>query len=180
EALTYAVYRTDVAVRVYQESRQMESILARELLSGALTVLAGKTARLKVIYYGRSTGPSAGYKNWHPLEWIATDPAGMFREYAAYRRAVVRAMAPGGVTAEEATRLCDLIHLRYLSAFLDPRYLDFALERNLARVPHDHVVAAVWRFLNERAARGWRGLARKVLPARRIASGENRYRFEPA
>lgn len=183
EALTYAVYRSEVAAQVYRESRQVESILARELLSGALTVVAGKTARLKVIYYGRSTGPSAGYRNWHPLEWLATDPAGMFREYAAYRAVLVPALtqsAGGAMTAEEAARLCDLIHLRYLSPYLDPRHLDFALGKNLERLAPEALVAEVWRFWNQSAARGWRGLARRVLPGRSVASGANRYRFEPA
>jgi glycosyltransferase domain-containing protein len=180
EALTYAVYRTEVARRAYAESANVASILARELLSGALTVVAGKTARLKVIYYGRSTGPSAGYRNWHPLEWLATDPAGLFGEYAAYRAILLRALAERGATGDEAARLCDLAHLRYLSGFLDAGYLEFALERNLERLAPEKVISEVWRFWNERSARGWRGLARKVLPARRVASGDNRYRFEPA
>ena len=32
-----------------------------------------------MVYYGRNTNPSLGYRNWHPLEWLATDPAGLFR-----------------------------------------------------------------------------------------------------
>jgi glycosyltransferase domain-containing protein len=183
EALTYAVYRREVAVRVYRESGQVQSMLARELLSGALTVIAGKTARLKVIYYGRSTGPSAGYRNWHPLEWLATDPAGMFQEYAAYRAVLAPALARAGASAmapEEAVRLCDLIHLRYLSPYLDPRYLEFALSKNFERLAPEALIAEVWRFWNQSAGRGWRGLARKVLPGRSVASGANRYRFEPA
>jgi glycosyltransferase domain-containing protein len=181
EALTYAVYRTAVAAAVYTESRNVESILARELLAGALTVLAGKTARLKIIYYGRNTGPSGGYKNWHPLEWLATDPAGMFHEYMVYRGVLAPRLADAArMSIDEALRICDLIHLRYLCPFLEPRYLDFALGKNMQRLASDAIIAEIWNFWNRGALQGWRGWARRFLPGRVVARGHNRYRFAPA
>ena len=53
---------------------------------------------LNVVYYGRNTNPSLGYRNWHPLEWLATDPAGLFREYQTYRSVLARHIASEGIT----------------------------------------------------------------------------------
>ena len=183
EALTYAVYRTPVARHVYAQSQKVESILARELLAGALTVAAGKSARLEVIYYGRNTAPSAGYDNWHPLEWLATDPGGMFAEYAKYRTVLVRDLVSpdeGAPAMDEAVRMCDLIHLRYLQPFLQPRFLDFALEKNAERLGRREVITQVWKFWNQPGRLSWRARLRQLLPGRVVVSGRNRYEFAPA
>jgi glycosyltransferase domain-containing protein len=183
EALTYAVYRTAVARHVYEESQKVESILARELLAGALTVANGKTARLKIIYYGRNTAPSAGYDNWHPLEWLATDPSGMFSEYVTYRSVLARHIVDRDtrpMAVAEALRICDLIHLRYLCPFLQPRFIDFALDKSLERLARREIITEVWKFWNHFALRSWRAKVRKILPTRVVVSGRNRYRFDPA
>lgn len=183
EALTYAVYRTSVAREIYAAAQKVDSILARELLAGALTVLAGKTARLKNIYYGRNTRPSVGYENWHPLEWMATDPGGMFKEYLAYRSVLTRALVARSTTPisdDEALRICDLVHLRYLGSYLHPAYLDFALRKNLEKLPPRETIAEVWKFWNGAAKSGWRAWGKKLLPTRVVVSRNNRYRFDPA
>ena len=73
EAVTYAVYRTDVMRRVLYEVQRVESMLARELLAGELTVLWGKVARLPIFYYGRSLGPSESYAHWHPVNFLTNN-----------------------------------------------------------------------------------------------------------
>jgi len=182
EALTYAVYRTAVARHVYEESQKVESILARELLAGALTVAAGKSARLKIIYYGRNTAPSAGYDNWNPLEWLATDPSGMFSEYVTYRSVLARHIVDHDtrpMAVEEAQRICDLIHLRYLCPFLQPRVIEFALNKNLERLTRREIITEVSKFWHQPALHSWRARVRNFLTTRVVVSGRNRYGFDP-
>lgn len=181
EALTYGVYRTEVAKEVHRLVQPMESILARELLAGALSIVAGKVARIKKIYYGRNTRPSAGYENWHPLEWLATEPHGLFREYLAYRALLTDYLATHNgrsLSAEEASRIVDLVHLRYISPFLRPDFLDFALVKNLERLPPSQLISEMWQFWNSRGKHGWRALRNKFFANRVIHTSRNRYCFD--
>jgi len=181
EALTYGVYRTPVAREVYELAQPVASILARELLTGALTVAAGKTARLKTIYYGRNTGPSARYKNWHPLEWLATDPSGLFGEYMHYRSVLKDYLVRHNAerTEQEVARLIDLIHLRYLIPFLRPDFLDFVLRKNLEKLTPEQMVPEVWKYWNQPPRQGWRARISMLPSSRAVNRKHRRYLFQP-
>ncbi len=132
EALTYAVYRTAVARQALFAASSQNSILAQELLAGAVTAVMGKIIRLPIITHGRRVASTAGYNQAHPVEWLATDPAGMFSAYFSYRSILIDSIAAlePDIEAEEITRQVDLAHLCYLQPFLEPHIL-----KNLINVP---------------------------------------------
>lgn len=150
EAVTYAVYRTEVAKAVLGGVQPLRSMLGRELLGGALTVAAGKTARLPVFYYGRSLAPSQPYSHWHPLDFLVSSPDGMWRDYAAYRSILLEALVQGGRTRyarEELAILIDLVHLRYLADYVKPPVMDYLVEQKMARREKPQIMQGLWAVL---------------------------------
>lgn len=150
EAVTYAVYRTDVARRVLRDVQPLQSMLARELLGGALTVAAGKTARLPIFYYGRSLAPSQPYSHWHPLDFVVSSPDGMWRDYATYRATLLAALEPiaaNRYTREDLTVLIDLIHLRYLADYVKPPVMDYLVEQKMASRSKPDIMQGMWAVL---------------------------------
>jgi len=111
------------------------SILGRELLSSALAAVHGKVARVPAIYHGRSLGPSNSYANWHPLEWLITDPQGLGGEYGQYRR--ILSDHAGMVSGDrrslaDTERLVDLIHMQYLVRHAPAGLFDFMIGQTVA------------------------------------------------
>src|SRR5689334_21982975 len=101
------------------------NMLERELLGGALAVVAGKTARLPLLYSGRSLGPSAPYADWHPVDFLASSPQSLFDDYQRYRAILLEYCASLGRPLDTAEHyLVDLAHLRYLSDYFKPAVLD--------------------------------------------------------
>lgn len=143
QALTYSVYRTEVLAHVFDRVRDVDSLLARELLSGALTVTRGAVARLQVFSNGRGLTPSTPYRHWHPLEWLIRSPQDLFAEYRRYRSILIDELVQSdGIALEEAEigRRVDLIHMLYLARHMPTGTLDFAVERMLAGDDFD----AIW------------------------------------
>jgi glycosyltransferase domain-containing protein len=135
QALTYAVYRTPILQSILARVRPVESLLARELLSGALAVVAGKVARLRCFYGGRSHHPSEKYRHWHPLEWLVTNAREFCEEYGRYRAILLPALRESHgntFSAEDAERIVDLIHVFYLIAHAPRESHDFILDQVMA------------------------------------------------
>lgn len=135
QALTYGVYRTPILRLVMASVRSFESLFARELLSGTLSVVHGKVARLRVFYGGRSHNPSEVRRHWHPLEWLITDPPGFLEEYVRYRERLLEALAavPGNsYSPAETERLVDLMHAFYVIAHAPRESHDFILDHAMA------------------------------------------------
>jgi len=131
QALTYATYRTSVLRHVFEAVRPVESLLARELLSSALSVTHGKAARLPFFTNGRSMAASVPYTHWHPLEWLASSPQGLFAEYDRYRGILVtELMAADGHRRprQETERIVDLIHMFYLVRHTPHDAFDFIVD----------------------------------------------------
>ena len=153
EAVTYAVYRTAVMRSVLGDLQGVNSMLAKELLGGALSVARGKTARLPVFYYGRSHRPSHPYSHWHPLDFLASSPQGFMRDYAAYRGILLDCIRAAGYdrhTPDELARLIDLIHFRYLAEYVTPKGMDYLIERTMARAPKLEIMQGLWSILARR------------------------------
>jgi glycosyltransferase domain-containing protein len=150
EAVTYGVYRTSVLRTVLHGVQGVESMLAKELLGGALSVVHGKAARLPVFYYARSHSPSHPYHHWHPLDFLVSSPEALYRDYAAYRKILLQCFKTSGnpeYSEEELATLIDLAHFRYLSDYVKPRVMDYLIEQVRARTPKAEIMQGVWSAL---------------------------------
>src|SRR5262249_61966388 len=81
-----------VLQRIFDTLKPTTSILARELLGTALAAVEGEMIRLPCFSHGRSMDSSETYEHWHPLEWFAKDPQGLFCEYRQYRELMTQAV----------------------------------------------------------------------------------------
>lgn len=148
EAVTYAVYRTAVMADVLLQVRALPTILSKEFGAGALTMLAGKVARVPALYYGRSLGPSEQYANWHPLEMLGTRPHALFADYLPYRSVLTQRLAQTmGIDLARAEVLSDLAHLRYLCDYIKPTVIDYLFDQNRRQTPKDQMMRDVWPVL---------------------------------
>lgn len=150
EAVTYAVYHADVLRSVLKKAQSVQSLLARELLSGALTVVSGPIARLPVFYYGRSLRPSEPYRGWHPLEMLVAAPTQLLEEYARYRVILADALLERDSRALGRTqilRFLDLAHLRYLSGYFTPEVGSYLIEELLSGTPRERMFRGLWPLL---------------------------------
>ena len=158
EAVTYGVYRSTVLKEVLRRVQGVGSMLGRELLGGALTAVAGKTARLPLLYHGRSLGPSATYVDWHPVDFLLTSPRALFEEYSRYREVLLEFYAACGhrmTDPVEVEKLVDLVHLRYLTEYFTPPVIDHLLECIQRGTPRGEVMGGVWPILaNKGGAEG--------------------------
>ncbi len=177
EAVTYGVYRTGVMRDVLRDVQGVDSMLAKELLGGALTIARGKSARLPIFYYGRSHTLSHPYTHWHPLDYLASSPDGLYRDYAAYRRILLEGIKSAGYDkhdGSEIATLIDLIHFRYLADFVKPQVMDYLTEQVMARTPKQEIMQGLWSVLARENERSFVGTLSGSLIVRKI-----RNRFFP-
>ena len=144
EAVYYAVYRTPVLQAVFRRVEDLRTVLGRELLTAALTALSGKVVRIDEFYYGRSTGESFAFQNWHPHRILADTPATLFEEYARLRRILRDEFGGGGETRERNSTVLDLIFLGYLQPFLRPDVLDLLIADRLQGQDAEATAAHLW------------------------------------
>jgi glycosyltransferase domain-containing protein len=140
QAATYGSYRTPVLQQIFDTSKPMTSILARELLGCALAAIEGQMIRVPCFSHGRSMDASQSYERWHPLEWIAKDPQGLFREYHTYRELIVQAVLKrpdNTLDAAAVRRVVDLIHLHYLVKHAPGSALAFMTEQKMLGIPFE-------------------------------------------
>src|SRR5262245_12690385 len=86
---SYAIHRTSAMKAMVSQLDRVQSLLAQELLSSCLVLIAGGVARLPRFYMARNTNESIATTGWHPHQFFATNPASLFSEYAAYRSVVL-------------------------------------------------------------------------------------------
>ena len=145
EALFYAIYRTDVIRAIFPQSRRVDTFLWKELILAAASVLSGKIARLPQFYYGRCTGPSHRFENWHPHEILAKSPEVLISDFAKYRAALFKQFAINeGPDGEARARAFDLAHLAYIAPFLQPEIINYILDRTLAGDDSAAIIAGIW------------------------------------
>jgi glycosyltransferase domain-containing protein len=134
QAATYGNYRTPVLQRILATVRPMTSILGRELLGSALAAIEGQMIRVPCFSHGRSMDTSESYQHWHPLEWFAKDPQGLFTEYRLYRELMEQAVLErpdNNLDAAAVRRILDLINLRYLIRHAPDGALAFMIQQKL-------------------------------------------------
>ena len=171
EAVTYGVYRTGVMRDVLRDVQGVDSMLARELLGGALAIVHGKSARLPIFYYGRSHTLSHPYAHWHPLDYLVSSPDGLYRDYSAYRRILLQGFKSAGYDKYESTEvaiLIDLIHFRYLADYVKPRVMDYMTEQVMARAPKREIMQGLWSVLAQENEQSLAGALGGSLLVRRI------------
>jgi glycosyltransferase domain-containing protein len=137
QAPSYGAFRTQLLQRIFDTARPIAKILARELLTSALTAIEGQIIRIPDFSYGRSMGPSAGYEYWHPLEWFSKTTDGLFAEYLRYRELMTTAVIgrPDNDQAPDDVRdILDLVSLRYLVKHAPDSALQFIAERQMAGI----------------------------------------------
>jgi glycosyltransferase domain-containing protein len=184
QAATYGNYRTAVLQRIFDTLKPMTSILARELLGTALAAVEGEMIRLPCFSHGRSMDASEAYEHWHPLEWFAKDPQGLFCEYRHYRELITQAVLrrpDNSLDAAAVRRVLDRIHLRYLAKHAPDGALAFITEQKMVGVPFE----AYWprpeihQPLYEAARIGTSGSMKATAqkPSRRV--GRRRYNLHP-
>jgi glycosyltransferase domain-containing protein len=134
QALTYGVYRTATLREILEAVSGVSATLSKELLSGALTVVKGKTKRLNCFTHGRNMGPSEAYTRWHPLEWLFRDPANLFEEYIRYRDIIVTQVGreTGRRPRREISEIVDLVHLHYLIRHAPTETYEYMLDQAIA------------------------------------------------
>ena len=140
QAATYGNYRTPVLQRIFDTLKPMQSILARELLGTALAAIEGHMIRVLCFSHGRSMDASESYEHWHPLEWFAKDPRGLFSEYHLYRELMAQAVLGRPDNTHDAAavrRILDLIHLRYMVRHAPDGALAFIADQKMSGVPFD-------------------------------------------
>jgi len=174
EAVCYAVYRTPIARRVFRRVGELRTLLGRELVTAALTAVAGKVVRVQDFYYGRSVAESMLYEDWHPHQMLVKSPKRLFREYPVLRDIVCDEILEAGDAAWEpdtVTTVLDLVFLRYLAPFLRADVVDLIIEDRLKGIDPDAVVEHLWRVFVRNTERAMH----PVLPL-----SERRTGFGPA
>jgi len=155
EAVTYAVYRAGVMQNALRAVQPVGSLMLRELLAGAVTVVSGKVERLPLLYYGRALGGSQLYDQWHPIDFMISSPERMFGQYAQYRQILVECLQQSGYTAYSAAellKLIDLIHMRYLSEYVSPGMMTYLVDEVMAGTDRQEIMRGVWPRLAPSAA----------------------------
>jgi glycosyltransferase domain-containing protein len=93
EAATYAVFRTEVARKVFDGCIQVPSPMFWELFTTLAPLGVGKHRRLNCVYMARRTGlpfESSGRTNWHPLLWARDNSEEMSVHFEGHVKELVR------------------------------------------------------------------------------------------
>ncbi len=147
EAVLYGVTRTEIALRAFRDVDKMNTVLGKELLTAALTIIAGKALRISDFFYGRSTGESLAYTAWHPHQILAEEPGFMFEQYPQFRELLLQRLQeiePHGLAAATVAKVIDLMLLRYLEPFLRHDVLDTMLDLSMRGQDSAAIVTKIW------------------------------------
>ena len=169
QAIFYAIHRTSVMRSVLSELQRVQSLLAQEILSSSLILIAGGVCRAPFFYMARNTHPSIATEGWHPHQYLATKPELLFREYQGYRAVVIEhlladAQCRAIYSPEQLERILDIVHLKYLTPMISPAVLDYILAESLrpGREPCDIISGVRDNFTNQYTA-PTRGYLRRAL-----------------
>ena len=166
QPIIWAMFRTETVTAAMQAASGVEGLIFQELTFAASAALAGKIARLPVVYSMRGMEESMSrLEEIHPLFWFLRDAEGFFEKYRAYRAGLVRrirreALAAKPVLARLRARVgmlrhgaaensdlqqvLDLIHATWLGRELDLGALEHTVRQKLGDpLPPIHV-APVW------------------------------------
>lgn len=144
EAIVYAVHRTYSAVSAFDEAKNLKDIMGQELLSGALTIIDGKSARLPIFYYGRNNIRYLEYTNIHPTEYFVSKPNDLFSLYKDYKNTIMKRLE---VTDNQSENMIDLAHFYYLLNYINPEIINYILAEKLKSTSDESIIKNVWPLL---------------------------------
>lgn len=150
EAITYAIYHTTILQDILKRTQTLDTLLGNELLAGALTVAAGKVARLPFIYMGRSEEPSHPYLNWHPVEILASNPNKLYREYDQYRQILSDFILEKNnefYPKDVLLKMIDFIHFSYISEFMTVPIMQYLLTQTRNRRSLPDTMQGLWYLI---------------------------------
>jgi hypothetical protein len=128
-------FRTPALQKVCEAFQPSMNGLFRDLAWAALGAIEGKIITVPHFSHGRRRAPS-GLKS-HPLQWLCSDPGGLFSEYLRYRELLIAALMrrpDNELGIDELPSLLDMIHLRYLLKHSPDAAVAFIAEREIAGV----------------------------------------------
>jgi glycosyltransferase domain-containing protein len=136
QAIFYGVHRTSALRFSQHHVQRVKSLLAQEMLSSTLTLIAGGAYRTQDCYMARNTNPSIATEGWHPHQFFAIDPAELFREYADYRAITLEHLAADArcrsrYRPDQMQRVLDLVHLNYLAPMLSPDVMTHLIRQSM-------------------------------------------------
>lgn len=149
EAITYAIYRTPILEKILSQVQDLDSLLGRELLGGALTAAMGKVKRLPLLYCGRSLSASHFYESWHPIEMLLTSPDNLYQEYGRYRKILVDTLKKSKTiySEEDLYKLIDITHFSYMSEFLTENILEYLSNKIMDKCTNTDIMAGLWPII---------------------------------
>lgn len=125
----YSVYRVDDLHRALAGAEKMRTFLGKELMTSALAAVAGPILAVNVVLFGRSSGQSHTYVDWHPVDFFLNNADGLGAEYAAYRKQLAAAINEQQELPEGAAlRGVDAAHYRYLVQHSPLDVLDYLVK----------------------------------------------------
>jgi len=147
EAVFYGVQRTEMLRAAFRRVAEVHTLLGRELVTAALTALAGKIVRIDDLYYGRSTGESLFYESWHPYQILVEAPERLLEDYGRLKPIVLAALRDGPPrdrAPEAVETIVDLVFLRYLAPFLRSDVIDLIIADELSGLKPSATFEHVW------------------------------------
>jgi len=138
----WAVFRTDTYIAATEAARKIDGVVFQELTFMNTAILAGKVARLPMVFSMRGMEASLTVATEsHPFAWFLRDAQHFFQHYTAYRDSLAQHIRDQGIEMPGATQLAqllDMIHVTWLG-----RELDLGVVNHCAQILLDGVVPAI-------------------------------------
>lgn len=131
----WALFRREVLVAAVEAAMEVSGSMFRELMFMNAVVLQGKLARLRLIFRAEGAEQSNTPLNeLHPLYLFLNNSTAFFRQYAIYRRALIRFIGERGIPPPPGAtlgQLIDTVNGVFLHANFDGGVLNHAARLHL-------------------------------------------------
>jgi hypothetical protein len=129
---------------------RVKSLWAKELLTSSLALIAGGMYRAPLYYMARNTNPSIASEGWHPHQFLAMEPAELFREYADYRAVALEHLTADSrcratYRPDQMQRVFDLVHLKYLAPMISSGVMNYLIQQSmLPNTTSRQIIDGIW------------------------------------
>jgi glycosyltransferase domain-containing protein len=138
----WAVFRTQTYIAATEAARKIDGVLFQELTFMNTSIVAGKVARLPVVFSMRGMEASLTVvTESHPFAWFLRDARLFFQRYTAYRDSLAQHIRDQGIVIPGATpleQLLDMIHVTWLG-----RELNLGVVNHSAQIMLDGLVPTI-------------------------------------
>jgi glycosyltransferase domain-containing protein len=171
QAIFYGIHRTHTMKLIQPPLDRVKSLWAKELLTSSLALIAGGMYRAPRYYMARNTNPSIASEGWHPHQFLAMEPAELFREYADYRAVALEQLAADPhcraiYGPEQMQRVFDLVHLKYLAPMLSSGVMNYLIQQSmLPNTTSRQMIDGIWNTFVPPYARQAGGLKQYLTQA---------------